>query len=170
MADFTKIGASSPLSSAFTASAAAYSRGGAREAEKNARDALDGLAAERRESRVFKLGPLAVRVESSHTEPAPAATQQITAAAQRLADRVRAFNFQEALDAEEMLAEVHSPEDVLRRAAAASSGDAQKGAVAALEGMIAAAPQRTAAAAARSYGQTERSTRRYVPNMVNSRI
>jgi hypothetical protein len=125
-------------------------------------DALAGLAAcVEEESRVFRLGPLAVRLETRR-EKTPEARANITEAAQRLADQVRTFNFKDALDVglcHEALCEARQ-----------ASASAQEEALDALESMIAQAPQRTPASAARSYSLAAQHARSAVPNMIHSQV
>ncbi len=135
-------------------------------------DALGGLVAEAPEtgnSRVFRLGPLSVRLETQAAAPAPAAHEQITEAARHLADQVRAFNFKEEMDAGacyEALAD-HEPDGMRVRQ---GSRGAHEEALDALDGLIETAPQRTPAAVARAYGVTERRARGTVPRMINAQV
>ncbi len=135
-------------------------------------DALGGLVAEASEtgsSRVFRLGPLSVRLETQAAATAPPVHEHITEAARHLADQVRAFNFKEEMDAGacyEALAE----QELDGAQARQGSRGAHEEALDALEGLIEAVPQRTPAAVARAYGVAERRARGAAPRMINARV
>ncbi|EGY26655.1 hypothetical protein DA2_1055 [Desulfovibrio sp. A2] len=126
---------------------AAYSRALTRDAG----DAL-GLLAARRTKTAFSLGPLTVSYE---TETSPTAEDAAVQAAESL-QRMRAFNFADSLQTQQLLAELAPADSTLEAAgvtgALGADGSAAQAAQASLTGE--AAPTRTPAAGARAYARS----------------
>ncbi|BFR48074.1 hypothetical protein RVX_R11350 [Nitratidesulfovibrio sp. HK-II] len=126
---------------------AAYSRALTRDAG----DAL-GLLAARRTKTAFSLGPLTVSYE---TETSPTAEDAAVQAAESL-QRMRAFNFADSLQTQQLLAELAPVDSTLEAAgvtgALGADGSAAQAAQASLTGE--AAPTRTPAAGARAYARS----------------
>lgn len=121
---------------------AAYSSALARDAQ----DALGGLAA-RRTRTAFSVGPLTVRYE---TEAAPTADDAATQAAASL-HRMRAFNFADSLQTQQLMEELASASGSVAEAPA--TGALGQGAP--LEALTGTAPStRTPAAGARAYARS----------------
>lgn len=129
---------------------AAYSRALTRDAG----DAL-GLLAAKRTKTAFSLGPLTVSYE---TETAPTAEDAAVQAAESL-QRMRAFNFADSLQTQQLLAEL-TPADALAQPSAPTAQlDGGTGGIAGTGGAQAAlageaAPTRTPAAGARAYARS----------------
>lgn len=119
---------------------AAYSRALTRDAG----DAL-GLLAARRTRSAFSLGPLTVSYE---TETAPTAEDAAVQAAESL-QRMRAFNFADSLQTQQMLVELAPA--ALADGLGSTPPDSTAGAQAALTGQ--SSPIRTPAAGARAYAR-----------------
>ena len=126
---------------------AAYSRALTRDAG----DAL-GLLAARRTKTAFSLGPLTVSYE---TETSPTAEDAAVQAAESL-QRMRAFNFADSLQTQQLLAELAPADSTLEAAgvtgALGADGSATQAAQVSLAGE--AAPTRTPAAGARAYARS----------------
>lgn len=126
---------------------AAYSRALTRDAG----DAL-GLLAARRTKTAFSLGPLTVSYE---TETSPTAEDAAVQAAESL-QRMRAFNFADSLQTQQLLAELAPADSTLEAAGATGAlgadGSAAQSAQVSLTGE--AAPTRTPAAGARAYARS----------------
>ncbi len=129
---------------------AAYSRALTRDAG----DAL-GLLAARRTKTAFSLGPLTVSYE---TETSPTAEDAAVQAAESL-QRMRAFNFADSLQTQQLLAELAPADGTLEAACATgvtgalgADGSAAQAAQVSLAGE--AAPTRTPAAGARAYARS----------------
>lgn len=126
---------------------AAYSRALTRDAG----DAL-GLLAARRTKTAFSLGPLTVSYE---TETSPTAEDAAVQAAESL-QRMRAFNFADSLQTQQLLAELAPADGTLEAAGATGALGADGSAVQAAQVSLAgeAAPTRTPAAGARAYARS----------------
>lgn len=123
---------------------AAYSRALTRDAG----DAL-GLLAARRTKTAFSLGPLTVSYE---TETSPTAEDAAVQAAESL-QRMRAFNFADSLQTQQLLAEL-APADSTLEAAGATGALGADGSAAQVSLAGEAAPTRTPAAGARAYARS----------------
>ncbi|HCG03737.1 MAG TPA: hypothetical protein DEV75_00915 [Desulfovibrio sp.] len=126
---------------------AAYSRALTRDAG----DAL-GLLAARRTKTAFSLGPLTVSYE---TETSPTAEDAAVQAAESL-QRMRAFNFADSLQTQQLLAELAPADGTLEAAGATGALGADGSAAQAAQVSLAgeAAPTRTPAAGARAYARS----------------
>lgn len=126
---------------------AAYSRALTRDAG----DAL-GLLAARRTKTAFSLGPLTVSYE---TETSPTAEDVAVQAAESL-QRMRAFNFADSLQTQQLLAELAPAAGTLEAAGATGALGADGSAAQAAQVSLAgeAAPTRTPAAGARAYARS----------------
>lgn len=143
---------------------AAYSRALTRDAG----DAL-GLLAAKRTKTAFSLGPLTVSYE---TETAPTAEDAAVQAAESL-QRMRAFNFADSLQTQQLLAEL-TPADALAQPSAPTAQlDGGTGGIAGTGGAQAAlageaAPTRTPAAGARAYARSASLVKR--PSMIQAAV
>lgn len=140
---------------------------------RNAGDAL-GLLAAKRTRTAFSVGPLTVSYE---TETSPTAEDAAVQAAESL-QRMRAFNFADSLQTQQLLAELTPVSDAAQSTGPAMSldpgqeagqsagvSDAQA-AQAALTG--AASPTRTPAAGARAYARSAALVQR--PSMIQTAV